>query len=130
VGLSAFEERDVLSIGKQITPSNYVAYFTITRDDYRALRLDQLLATSTDTVDQTVTLWFNPVITDRVLLGTFNLPAGSGTTHLLPPIDVLPLILPTLDGLKLAPSDQLQVIIPGTITTATELDFLSIGGYL
>jgi hypothetical protein len=130
VGLSTFDEMNIYNEGKEITPSNYHDFFVIASNTTRAFRIDQLLAASTDTVDHVVYLYFNNAYSDRVLLGTFVLPAGSATTAILPPIDVLPKILATLLFLQVDISDTIQISIPVAISTDETLWFQSIGGFL
>jgi hypothetical protein len=89
MGLSAFDESQAWTDLETVHDASTTDPVEVTAQGVFSGRLDQLIVTSDDTVDHTISVvaLFNGV--DPHPLGTIAIPAGSGTISTVPPVDVV-----------------------------------------
>jgi hypothetical protein len=107
VGLSAFEELSPWTRGTQFDDSNATADKAVFYIANRRVRLDLLLASSDDTVDQEVIFGANLDAGDYVVLGSVPIPAGAGFGG-VPPVNILPSLGYSGDGIVFSPDVVIQ----------------------
>jgi hypothetical protein len=129
VALTQFDENDVFIWGRSLTLVTYTSPSAIMPQLTRPVRIDQILATSNDTIDHHLRFYLSFNLSENAYLGAVDLPAGSGHTQAVPPVDVFPTILATLDHLNLGIYDDLQLYIDEAITTLKLVHILVTGGY-
>jgi hypothetical protein len=92
-------------------------------------RIDNLIISSTDTIDHIVDLSIVQVAV-TTLLGSFNVPAGSGYAG-VPAVDAIADLVPTLaGGLVLPGLATLTVDTPIQVSISDQLTFAALGGWL
>jgi hypothetical protein len=125
-----FEEQYPLVENHRFDDTNSATTQTVVTGDSRTRRVDHLFVSSNDTVDRSFNLGLSSNDWDYVVLCTVLVPAGAGWDPAIRPVDVLPLILSTLDGLVLAGNCHLYVDFLAPVTAGKVVGVQALGGYL
>lgn len=129
MGLSVFDESFPTVDQEDINNAWGVAQANVIGGTSHPERLDALIFTSDDTIDHDIQFWSTSSLSPVTLLGTVSIPAGSGTTSLLPAIDAAPLLFPTDRGYVMNPTVGLS-IGPTVVVTAGKHVYATILGGL
>lgn len=129
MGLSVFDENLPLcaQLVRTITQTTVAQSLLPVANQPR--RIDNIIIASTDTIDHIVDLY---VVQSAVttLLGSFNVPAGSGYLG-VPAVDAIAKLVPTLaGGLVLPGLATLTVDTPVQVTISDLVAFTVLGGWL
>ena len=128
MGLTQFEEHSAYIDLELIDNAQGTGNLNI----YRAAipgRIDSLILASDDTVDHVLQLWAVQSGTPTALLGSVSVPAGSGTDGVLPSVDAIPLVFPTVLTFYFDNTYQLGVRVTVAVTAGKNLWVAAIGGY-
>lgn len=129
MGLSQFDERSPLLFWGQITAAELLAHEQIVPVEYSARRIDAILLTSTDTAARVIDLYVPQLGTDQII-GSVNVPAGSGYNG-LPPVDMVAAIFAGSNGqLVLGPGQELLIGAETDLTAAKVVNAQVFGGYV
>ncbi len=110
MGVSVFDEQIPYTDFEKIDNAWGLSHITVIGNTNDRWRLDTLILTSNDVVDHDVQLWSSYSGAAQSLIGTVSVPAGAGTTSLLPPVEAVAILLPgrgfvgePRDGLAIGP---------------------------
>jgi hypothetical protein len=129
MNLQQFSETYPVQDTAAIFTANAAADVQITGRPGQVIRIDKLLAVSSDTADQVVRVHYAPASGTAYDLGSVLIPAGSGYEP-LPPIDVLARIYSSIEGLILQPGDVLSAAVAVAVTATKVLTVTAYGGLL
>jgi len=96
MGISQFDEQKPVIAAVSWGDSDFPAPVSFWGYDGRILRLDSITITTDDTVDNALIFWVFHHTFASGILGTIPIPAGAGTDPLVPAVDAMPLLAPTL----------------------------------
>jgi hypothetical protein len=129
MGLSQFDENHSFAQSASIAAAQTTTEVTLYVGAQADGRIDAVLCTNFDVIDHIVRLWTNVGGTHRVI-GSTNVPAGSGTAG-AKSVDALAGSLPsTVTGIVVPPNANLNISVEVTLTLANTLTALAIGGYV
>jgi len=129
VGVSVFDEKIAYVFGKGFLINQLASHTELFPGAPQNLRIDRLVATTDDTIDHEITLWINND-GNPVPVGTVHLPAGSGFSAAIPPVDLIAALPALGDGVNFYNGGSFHVSDPVAITALKFIYFAVIGAWM
>ena len=127
MGLSVYDEHTRIWEGTTFDVSNGTATSHILTMSWEPGRIDQILLTSSDAIAHICSFTAVVQVGSTVLLGSVNLPAGTGYGG-TPALDALPLLVGAGVGIVITGGDALDMNLDVAATVATVVGVLVVGG--